>query len=125
MTSRRVKVSEFCRGLKATHLGARRVVADLNYKVELEQPPRPCWNSNLRTFTSTPFTSWYVYPSLRCLCRALTDEPCKPQSLTPAVLRRLMRELSELQTNPPEGIRIVTSEDNMLDVTGIIQGPGE
>ena len=40
-------------------------------------------------------------------------------------MRRLMRELAELQTNPPEGIRIITSEDNMLDVTGIIQGPGQ
>lgn len=34
-----------------------------------------------------------------------------------------MRELSELKTSPPEGIRVVTSDDNMLDVTGIIQGP--
>ncbi|THH17035.1 hypothetical protein EW146_g3707 [Bondarzewia mesenterica] len=44
-------------------------------------------------------------------------------SVTPAVLRRIMRELTELRTNPPEGIRVVTNEDNMLDVTGIIQGP--
>ncbi|KAI0641013.1 ubiquitin-conjugating enzyme/RWD-like protein [Trametes meyenii] len=44
-------------------------------------------------------------------------------SVTPAVLRRLMRELNELRTNPPEGIRVVTNEDNMLDVTGIIEGP--
>ncbi|KAH9943648.1 ubiquitin-conjugating enzyme/RWD-like protein [Amylocystis lapponica] len=44
-------------------------------------------------------------------------------SVPPAVLRRLMRELSELQISPPEGIRVVTSEDNMLDVTGIIAGP--
>ncbi|PCH42941.1 hypothetical protein WOLCODRAFT_138121 [Wolfiporia cocos MD-104 SS10] len=44
-------------------------------------------------------------------------------SVSPAVMRRLMRELSELQTNPPEGIRVVTSEDNLLDVTGIIEGP--
>ena len=35
-----------------------------------------------------------------------------------------MRELTELKTNPPEGIRVVTNEDNMLDVLGIIQGPG-
>lgn len=39
-------------------------------------------------------------------------------------MRRLMRELNELQTNPPEGIRVSTAEENMLDVTGIIQGPG-
>ncbi|VDB88477.1 unnamed protein product [Peniophora sp. CBMAI 1063] len=44
-------------------------------------------------------------------------------SVTPAVMRRLMRELTELRTNPPEGIRVVTNEENMLDVTGIIAGP--
>ena len=36
----------------------------------------------------------------------------------------LMRELTELRSNPPEGIRVVTNEENMLDVTGIIAGPG-
>lgn len=35
-----------------------------------------------------------------------------------------MRELSELEKNPPEGIRIQTSEEDMMDVTGIIEGPG-
>ena len=35
-----------------------------------------------------------------------------------------MRELTELRSNPPEGIRVVTNEENMLDVTGIIAGPG-
>ncbi|KAI0032008.1 ubiquitin-conjugating enzyme/RWD-like protein [Vararia minispora EC-137] len=44
-------------------------------------------------------------------------------SVTPTVMRRLMRELNELRTNPPEGIRVTTDENNMLDVTGIIQGP--
>lgn len=40
-------------------------------------------------------------------------------------MRRLMREISELKKSPPEGIRIVTSEENILDVTGIIEGPGK
>ena len=39
-------------------------------------------------------------------------------------MRRIMKELAELQTNPPEGIRVATNEHNMLDVTGIIKGPG-
>lgn len=39
-------------------------------------------------------------------------------------MRRLMREIAELQSNPPEGIRVVAGDDNMLDVTGIIEGPG-
>ncbi|KDR78185.1 hypothetical protein GALMADRAFT_65407 [Galerina marginata CBS 339.88] len=34
-----------------------------------------------------------------------------------------MRELGELEKNPPEGIRIQTSDQDMLDVTGIIEGP--
>lgn len=38
-------------------------------------------------------------------------------------MRRVMRELSELKKSPPEGIRIQTSEEDMLDVTGIIEGP--
>ncbi|KAF8824535.1 hypothetical protein HHX47_DHR8000380 [Lentinula edodes] len=44
-------------------------------------------------------------------------------SVSPAALRRLMRELSELKKSPPEGIRVQTSEDNILDVIGIIEGP--
>ncbi|KAH7882199.1 ubiquitin-conjugating enzyme/RWD-like protein [Phlebopus sp. FC_14] len=44
-------------------------------------------------------------------------------SVTHATMRRLMREITELKNSPPEGIRIVTSEENMLDVTGIIEGP--
>lgn len=36
-----------------------------------------------------------------------------------------MRELLELKKSPPEGIRVQTSEDDMLDVVGLIEGPGE
>jgi ubiquitin-conjugating enzyme E2 S len=34
-----------------------------------------------------------------------------------------MRELAELKKNPLEGIRVQTNEEDMTDVTGIIQGP--
>jgi ubiquitin-protein ligase len=47
------------------------------------------------------------------------------QSVPPAVMRRVMRELNELEKNPPEGIRIQMNDEDMLDVTGIIAGPGE
>ena len=36
-----------------------------------------------------------------------------------------MRELKDLEKNPPEGIRIQTNDEDMLDVTGIVEGPGE
>ncbi|KAJ7619636.1 ubiquitin-conjugating enzyme/RWD-like protein [Roridomyces roridus] len=44
-------------------------------------------------------------------------------SLPPPVMRRLMREITQLKNSPPEGIRVQTSEDNLLDLTGIIEGP--
>lgn len=36
-----------------------------------------------------------------------------------------MRELVQLKNEPPEGIRVSHPEDNMLDVTGIIEGPSK
>lgn len=48
-----------------------------------------------------------------------------PQSLAPGSMRRLMREVATLRTSPPDGVRIVTSEEDMLDIVGIIAGPGE
>ncbi|TFY61630.1 hypothetical protein EVG20_g6976 [Dentipellis fragilis] len=44
-------------------------------------------------------------------------------SVPPSVMRRIMRELAELRSSPPEGVRVAVNEDNMLDVTGIIEGP--
>ncbi len=41
-----------------------------------------------------------------------------------ATTRRLLKEIHRLKTEPPEGIRISTDEDNLLNVTGIIAGPG-
>ncbi|KAL5525326.1 hypothetical protein ACEPAF_9196 [Sanghuangporus sanghuang] len=34
-----------------------------------------------------------------------------------------MKELMQLRNEPPEGIRVVSPDDNMLDVTGIVEGP--
>jgi ubiquitin-conjugating enzyme E2 S len=47
-------------------------------------------------------------------------------SISPPAFRRLIREITELKKSPPEGIRIQNNEDdsNILDVVGIIQGPG-
>ncbi|GJE89154.1 ubiquitin-conjugating enzyme E2 [Phanerochaete sordida] len=70
-------------------------------------------------FTSPPFLA---VPRL-CLSAFFSSPVPSANMPTPAVMRRLMRELTELQTNPSEGIRVSTAEDNMLDVTGIIQGP--
>lgn len=47
------------------------------------------------------------------------------KSIPYAAMRRLMRELKELRTSPPEGIRVQLSEESVLDVVGIVEGPGD
>ncbi|KAG8736880.1 hypothetical protein FRC10_008793 [Ceratobasidium sp. 414] len=44
--------------------------------------------------------------------------------VNPAAFRKIVKEISQLRSEPPEGIRVVTNEENLLDVTGIIAGPG-
>ncbi|QRV85469.1 ubiquitin-conjugating enzyme [Ceratobasidium sp. AG-Ba] len=45
------------------------------------------------------------------------------EQVSPAAFRKLVKEITQLRNEPPEGIRVVTNEENMLDVTGIIAGP--
>lgn len=40
-------------------------------------------------------------------------------------MRKLMRELALFRTSPPEGLRVVSSDEDILDITGIIAGPGK
>ena len=35
-----------------------------------------------------------------------------------------MKEISTLRASPPDGVRIVTNEEDMFDITGIVAGPG-
>lgn len=48
-----------------------------------------------------------------------------PQSLTPTALRLLSREIVTLRKEPPEGVRIVVDEDDLSELEGWVQGPGE
>ncbi|KEP46306.1 ubiquitin-conjugating enzyme E2 S-like protein [Rhizoctonia solani 123E] len=43
--------------------------------------------------------------------------------VSPAAFRKLVKEIQQLRAEPPEGIRVVPSEENMLDVVGIVAGP--
>jgi hypothetical protein len=43
----------------------------------------------------------------------------------PTVIRRLLKEVSRLRSEPPEGIRVKTNDEDILDLIGIIEGPGE
>ncbi|EPZ37018.1 ubiquitin-conjugating enzyme E2 S, partial [Rozella allomycis CSF55] len=45
------------------------------------------------------------------------------ENLSTSVLKTLAKELTQLKTSPPEGIKINVNESNMLDIQAIIDGP--
>jgi len=45
------------------------------------------------------------------------------ENLSPQVLRQVAKELSSLQSEPPEGITVVMNEGDLTDIQASIQGP--
>lgn len=46
------------------------------------------------------------------------------ENLSPQVIRGVSKELADLVTNAPEGIRVITNEEDITDIQAIIDGPG-
>eukprot|EP00898_Chlorokybus_atmophyticus_P002458 jgi/Chlat1/3212/Chrsp22S03419 len=46
------------------------------------------------------------------------------QSLTPHVLSALLKELRQLDSSPPEGVRVIVNEENLSDIQADLTGPG-
>lgn len=45
-------------------------------------------------------------------------------SLSSAAIRKVSRELHALDTDPPEGVRLISNEESMADIQAWIKGPG-
>ena len=46
------------------------------------------------------------------------------ENLHPQTVRQVMREMTELSQNPPEGIKVIFNEDDITDIHATIEGPG-
>ena len=46
------------------------------------------------------------------------------ENMHPQTVRRVMREISELSQNLPEGIKVIFNEDDITDIQATIEGPG-
>ncbi|XP_020800049.1 ubiquitin-conjugating enzyme E2 S-like [Drosophila serrata] len=44
-------------------------------------------------------------------------------SLSPQVIRQVMKELQDMVTEPPEGIKVLINERDVLDIQALIEGP--
>tara|TARA_R110002050_G_scaffold238198_2_gene374259 strand:- start:439 stop:738 length:300 start_codon:yes stop_codon:yes gene_type:complete len=46
------------------------------------------------------------------------------ENLSPAILRKIMKEMQVLSQKPPEGIKVTIPEQNLTEIHAIIEGPG-
>ena len=46
------------------------------------------------------------------------------ENLHPQILKQVMKELRSLSCDPPEGIKILTNDEDITDIQATIEGPG-
>ena len=46
------------------------------------------------------------------------------ENFSPQIIKRVAKELQELATSPPEGIKVFTSDDDITNIQATIEGPG-
>ena len=47
------------------------------------------------------------------------------ENLSPQVIRQVAKELAELSSNPPEGVKVFPNEEDITDIQARIEGPGK
>lgn len=47
------------------------------------------------------------------------------ENIAPQVLKRVAKEITELASNCPDGIKMIVNEEDITDIQAIITGPGE
>lgn len=47
------------------------------------------------------------------------------ENLSPQVIRLVTKEVADLVTAPPEGVRVITNEEDVTDIQAVIDGPGK
>ncbi|XP_046736063.1 ubiquitin-conjugating enzyme E2 S [Diprion similis] len=45
------------------------------------------------------------------------------ENLSPQIIRRVVKEMNDLSTQPPEGIRVIINEEDVTDIQAVIEGP--
>ncbi|KAF7990093.1 hypothetical protein HCN44_009082, partial [Aphidius gifuensis] len=45
------------------------------------------------------------------------------ENLSPQIIRRVAKEMTELVAQPPEGIRVIINDDDLTDIQAVIEGP--
>ena len=46
------------------------------------------------------------------------------ENLHPQIIKQVAKELTSLSSDPPEGIKIITNDEDVTDIQATIEGPG-
>lgn len=46
------------------------------------------------------------------------------ENLSPQTIRQVVKEMHEIHTNPPEGIKVEINESDVTDIQAVLDGPG-
>lgn len=46
------------------------------------------------------------------------------ENLSPQIIRRVVKEMQDLQNNAPEGIKVKINDADVTDIQALIEGPG-
>lgn len=46
------------------------------------------------------------------------------ENLSPQIIRQVVREMHEIHTNSPEGIKVQINESDVTDIQAVLEGPG-
>lgn len=46
------------------------------------------------------------------------------ENFSPQIIKQVAKELQELMTNPPEGIKVLANDDDITNIQATIEGPG-
>lgn len=46
------------------------------------------------------------------------------ENLSPQIIRQVVKEMSEIYSNSPEGIKVQINEADVTDIQAVLEGPG-
>lgn len=46
------------------------------------------------------------------------------ENLSPQIIRQVVKEMHEIHTNAPEGIKVQINESDVTDIQAVLEGPG-
>lgn len=46
------------------------------------------------------------------------------ENLSPQTIRQVVKELTEMHTNSPEGIKVLFNDADVTDIQAVLDGPG-